>query len=337
MRKLIIIGNGFDLAHGLNTSYKSFLFYYLHSVREKLLKQLHYDDTFLIIENTFGIDRLGNNVDNIALHKWFTLESIKRSNGSFGQRFEFKSSFFKKLIFKLESNWVDIENEYFQSIIEAKDDEKVLTAINNELAYLKKCLIDYLKKEEQKNLNTDLSKFTDIFENNNSGKNLFLNFNYTNTIERYIYKLGLDASLIYIHGDLHEQQGEPIFGIGDEHHEDYISLKNHKNLTQALKYSKSILYLRNGNRDRLIEYIEKAIPFEVEIIGHSCGLSDRTLLKVIFQHRNCNKIRIYHYDGIDEYSKKTIEVLRHFDDPHMFQNTVERFYPAFSMRINDDI
>src|SRR5690554_4361943 len=29
MNRLILIGNGFDLAHGLNTSYKDFIFWYL--------------------------------------------------------------------------------------------------------------------------------------------------------------------------------------------------------------------------------------------------------------------------------------------------------------------
>ena len=43
MNRLVIIGNGFDLAHGLKTSYNDFVDWYL----EKRLKGLRLEQTYL--------------------------------------------------------------------------------------------------------------------------------------------------------------------------------------------------------------------------------------------------------------------------------------------------
>ena len=37
MNRLVLIGNGFDLAHGLKTSYKDFICWYWYKWGEKLL------------------------------------------------------------------------------------------------------------------------------------------------------------------------------------------------------------------------------------------------------------------------------------------------------------
>jgi hypothetical protein len=33
--------------------------------------------------------------------------------------------------------------------------------------------------------------------------------------------------------------------------------------------------------------------FQVLIMGHSCGLSDRTLLNIVFEHNNCRSIKVF--------------------------------------------
>jgi hypothetical protein len=49
-------------------------------------------------------------------------------------------------------------------------------------------------------------------------------------------------------------------------------------------------------------------------MGHSCGISDRTLLNTIFEHDNCKSIKIYYYykreNGIDDYSDKVRNISR---------------------------
>ena len=45
MNRLVLIGNGFDLAHGLNTSYKSFILWYWDQWGKRLLSSLEKTDT----------------------------------------------------------------------------------------------------------------------------------------------------------------------------------------------------------------------------------------------------------------------------------------------------
>jgi len=60
-----------------------------------------------------------------------------------------------------------------------------------------------------------------------------------------------------------------------------------------------------------------ADKFQVYIIGHSCGLSDRTMFREIFGHENCRSIKIFYYqrpDGSTDFTQKTFDMARHFTD-----------------------
>ncbi|MBK6364090.1 MAG: hypothetical protein IPF52_11590 [Saprospiraceae bacterium] len=54
---------------------------------------------------------------------------------------------------------------------------------------------------------------------------------------------------------------------------------------------KSFDYFKTDNYSKLLAFLES--EFDVYIMGHSCGLSDRTLLSTIFEHENCRKIKIF--------------------------------------------
>ena len=56
MNRIVLIGNGFDLAHGLKTSYKNFIDWYWKDSGEKLLHGLNITETdglcsFMIKDN----------------------------------------------------------------------------------------------------------------------------------------------------------------------------------------------------------------------------------------------------------------------------------------------
>jgi 3-hydroxyisobutyrate dehydrogenase-like beta-hydroxyacid dehydrogenase len=55
-------------------------------------------------------------------------------------------------------------------------------------------------------------------------------------------------------------------------------------------------------------------PFELFVVGHSCGLSDKTMLETIFGSDQCKAIKIYHYKGWSGYFEKSIQISRHFKD-----------------------
>ena len=74
----------------------------------------------------------------------------------------------------------------------------------------------------------------------------------------------------------------------------------------------------------MLRFIESA-PFQVFIMGHSCGLSDRTLLNTIFEHKNCVSIKPFYYkkkDGTDNYLELAQNLSRNFTDMKLFRDRV---------------
>ena len=157
---------------------------------------------------------------------------------------------------------------------------------------------------------------------------LFLNFNYTGTARLYNGRIlnpetGY-ARIIHIHGELpmFDWNQEPgiCFGFGDEMDEDYSLIENLDN-NVFLENFKSFFYFQNLAYKNLMDYIDSE-KYQVFIMGHSCGLSDRTLLNTIFEHENCRSIKIYYHqrkDGSDNYHEITQNISRHFNDKKLMR------------------
>lgn len=135
---------------------------------------------------------------------------------------------------------------------------------------------------------------------------LFLNFNYTNTVTKYntlpdIKNLGFnfEFDINHIHGTLNNDSNTEnmIFGYGDEISDEYKELEN-LNENVVLENVKSIRYLDTNNYSDLIRFIESD-EYQIYIMGHSCGISDRTLLNTLFEHKNCVSIKPFYYNWID--------------------------------------
>jgi hypothetical protein len=157
-----------------------------------------------------------------------------------------------------------------------------------------------------------------------------LNFNYTPTFNVYAKHLNIkkNTTINFIHGELNNPDNPIIFGFGDEHNDEYKKFENKKE-NQLFEHIKSFKYLRTSNYQDLIRFID-GNEFQVCIMGHSCGLSDRTMLKEIFEHKNCKSILIYYHKwGTDthenDYVNKTYEISRHFTDKGMMRKKVVSF------------
>lgn len=151
---------------------------------------------------------------------------------------------------------------------------------------------------------------------------MLLNFNYTKTPEQYV----TDPSKVivnYIHGKLDNPESV-IFGYGDELDEDYKKLQK-LNENECLRHIKSIRYLESDNYRRILEFIESA-PFQIIIMGHSCGNSDRTLLNTLFEHKNCISIKPYFYiineKGENNYFDIVQNISRNFTDMKLMRDRV---------------
>ena len=167
-----------------------------------------------------------------------------------------------------------------------------------------------------------------IFSGNRLGDSIpsnimLLNFNYTKTPELYL----TDSSKVrvnYIHGKLDKPESV-IFGYGDELDEDYKNLQE-LNENEVLRHIKSIRYLESDRYRKVLEFIESG-PFQICIMGHSCGNSDRTLLNTLFEHRNCVSIKPYFYkwgegEKDDNYIELVQNISRNFKDMKLMRDRV---------------
>ena len=152
---------------------------------------------------------------------------------------------------------------------------------------------------------------------------MLLNFNYTSTADMYMPNDdNMHFPINHIHGDL-SNPDSVIFGYGDELDEKYQEIRNLNN-NELLKNMKSIRYLEDANCRNLLTFIESA-PYQVYIMGHSCGVSDRTLLNTLFEHPNCMSIKPFYYvneQGQDNYIEIVQNISRNFNDPKKMRDRV---------------
>lgn len=254
------------------------------------------------------------------------IDGFKENINDFSVR---TSIFFETILQSIETKgWVDIENDYYQLLkrcSESIDCGYTIEELNEQLAYLQEKLIEYLSSIDIpetietinsairdniliEDLSTDgkaLAKTLDgsvVFDTNSFDDNryiieqhsgfeperiMLLSFNYTGTVKKYEQYGGLVVN--YIHGDLVHPE-HIIFGYGDELDKDYQVILEMNN-NEMLKNVKSIKYLETNNYHRMLDFL-MAAPFQVFIMGHSCGNSDRTLLNTVFEHKNCVSITI---------------------------------------------
>ncbi len=151
---------------------------------------------------------------------------------------------------------------------------------------------------------------------------MLVNFNYTHTADTYLPEFGRHFRINHIHGDL-QSLNSMIFGYGDELDDCYKEISN-KNDNEYLRNVKSIKYLEASNYRELLQFIDSK-PYQIYIMGHSCGNSDRTLLNTLFEHKNCVSIKPFYYkkeDGTDNYTEIVQNISRNFVDKKALRDRV---------------
>lgn len=285
MKTIFVIGNGFDLAHGLETSYGNFI-------------------------GSIDSDKIRNN----------NLLYILRQNHD-------------------KSNWSDIEYTYFLLL---KNSNNLRSFINKELGvYLdsyssedldknftevKSLLEDYLEKKQQK-LKL-INKYRRLFETFNNSDTLILDFNYTNTINKYLEKFDSKIQYIKIHGALKNKSNPIIFGYAANDEE--AKLLTDKNDEYLMKNIKKLRYKLSNNETMLKTMLDKSNhDIDVYILGHSCGLSDRLILNELFTHKKVEKITAFYYQDRDNFLKTVINIDRVIND-YVIANKTERSFKKLS-------
>ncbi len=372
MHRLIIIGNGFDLAHGSKTSYHDFIMDY---IKECLLKAFdkvvnpnsttnkfcYFKDELIELKISKAKTK---EIYVEALNKINTIKEFKALLNKMNVTINFEFKMLKAGIEKLnEYNWVDFEIEYFDELIRIrnmrystpnqaavqKSKMEEIKKLNEQFEIFKFKLETYLSKQQagfKKNFDTKpladcfcekiLSRDVVLHKISNQVPEMlmFLNFNYTNTLQPYIEKCTnlIHSEIINIHGKLGDSFEKPIFGFGDEIDKRYSEFENENN-NELFKHIKSFDYLKTSNYSDLMRFLS-ARQYQVDIYGHSCGLSDRTMLKEIFEHENCISIKIFYHqknDTSNDYTEKTYEIYRHFENKGMMRKKIVPFNFSIAM------
>ena len=368
MNRLVLIGNGFDMAHGLKTSYMDFINWYWDKRIEALMgntskvsedclcKLTIKDDSNISCWNVFAFGNLyfKDIQGNRTCSGYDVIKDFQNNPDEFSVTY---SRFFEKIIQSMEKKgWVDIENDYYQLLkgTQKADCGYSVKELNEQLAFLQEKLIEYLssigtnqtikdihdaitdffdpadfstegKKRAMENIGLNIKSFEEV-EYNYEERNkliperiMLLSFNYTATAKMY-NEIKINHN--YIHGEL-EQPNNIIFGYGDELDKDYQAILD-INDNELLKHVKSVKYLETRNYHDMLEFLMSA-PFQVFIMGHSCGNSDRTLLNTVFEHENCVSIKPFYHkwaDGTDNYLDIVQNISRNFTNMRLFRDRV---------------
>ena len=348
MNRLVIIGNGFDLSLGLKTSYNHFLTNYIQKLVVELFEKSKFSREIVSdpkLGNTFQTE---DDLILIKIPEYFLINpkkseeyinEIKRIEvfreiiqyiSKYGS-IKFKSLLLKEIFQSSElKNWIDIEVLYFDTMIsiyrrfESKPElEKKIGEYNSNFQFLKTKLVDYLLgiKIDLGNNNLDfyvgnfIEKLITPDDNGMTLSNImFLSFNYTRSLEeiRKYYLGDKKLKINYIHGNISDPDSI-IFGFGDESDKNYLELKDGRN-AELLENIKRFHYPIEKKYDELGLFLDSGI-YEVWIVGHSCGVSDRTILQEIVQNDNCKSIKIFHYDIQNpkkEYRQKSTQLMKFF-------------------------
>lgn len=393
MNRLVLIGNGFDLAHKLPTSYQDFINWYwdgrfnclrktFTSISEAKLCEM----AVTVSPTWYNFFEQGPSILNEYKGAELFLELRQR-----GICRATMTPLFERIHKSIESKgWVDIENDYYellkQYVLENAPEEQI-DVLNEELYDLQELLVEYLKsiaisdkivKGEirqkiygvfktidisiggrnalQEHIESAFKReeiewrwLSELYEYNGMSKGyvdeyrakyeknadilseeeppmelmlpnqiMLLNFNYTHTADLYCKKASI-FTVNQIHGDLNNPKSV-IFGYGDELDMDYKTILE-KNENKYLGNIKSIKYLEADNYRKMLSFIESE-PYQILIMGHSCGNSDRTLLNTLFEHKNCVSIKPYYRKDKDNYIELVQNISRNFTDMKLMRDRV---------------
>ena len=338
-----MIGNGFDLAHGLKTRYGDFI----NSFWKNQVKEAQNFNDWKVEKGSFFFKNEFFKLESKEYKNYTDIAALKEDISSY------ENNFLERIEkARVITNWVDLEELYYRDLLNCLKIEKAnndafvaspIKKLNEDFESIKANFKLYLEYNIVKEITADKKKdeidkhiWKELKNENGkhievpfAGKVLFLNFNYTATEKLYTKKkdenskddINADIAdinkVIHIHGvvkqeGIEDEDNPMIFGYGDELAVDFKDIEN-INRNEFLENAKSIKYLETDNYDKLLDFLNE--DFEVFIFGHSCGLSDRTLLNTIFENEHCKKIRPFFYresSGKDNFSEMTRNISRNF-------------------------
>lgn len=284
---------------------------------EKVNKELFFLRNKLIdylrsVQDVTGADLIKKEIRNKMIEPFkkqdISISAMDKWKYMFQERYNYQEREWMQVI----TSFLDFEKCMSFSDVESVYYNEIADFINKNAVYIENNTFDYI----------DENGIPDVFLLPN--RVMLLNFNYTNIADFYLpHGPHFYCYLVnHIHGELSKPESI-IFGYGDEIDENFKRLSN-KNDNEYLKYVKSINYLESSNYRNLLEFIESD-TYQIYIMGHSCGNSDRTLLNTLFEHRNCVSIKPFYHkwdDNTDNYMELVQNISRNFTDMKLMRDRV---------------
>ena len=247
--RLLIIGNGFDLHHGLKTSYKDYA----------LFLQKHYPNTLESIQGSEYFDGKCSDIFDSEDHFWTDIEGNLKFDFDLMLE-ESVGGYYPDLMEKSDARWHRAEF----------DSEAKVKMIDT--AFTTHALVNWIRL-------VDVTKADETCKVAVSPSDVFVSFNYTETLEK-IYKVPSER-ILHIHGCISNpdslQFGNPdqppsvvrekyenVYG-NDEFYGMSIEPAANNYVALADSFSKDI----DSNIPKLEEFLAGKDVNEVVIMGHS--------------------------------------------------------------------
>jgi hypothetical protein len=276
MKNLFIIGNGFDLDHGLNTKYEDFHEYLLleypgvdegEIILPEENKHGRYDETEVV---SFLIWIINN--ANTNGNKWGNLE--------YSMGLLDLGEFFDEIPELLDE---DGDPDYWSNMYNVEDVASKLIVLTQKITEFFAEWIDTIEVTDSITQKIDFVKLI------NSDNDLFLTFNYTNTLE-FLYKA---KHVCHIHG---EQGKDLLFGHGNDNNYYDEHMSNFPGSEDSLQQIQYALRKKTDEAVKLHQSFFESLSPSIEKI-YSYGFSFSDVDKIYIQEicYRLNTENIYWY------------------------------------------
>ena len=329
-KKLLVIGNGFDLHHGMKTRYDDFIDFVKEYIKDK-------DSVFLENKISPAYMQLFENVEknnfvkcligySEQINGWIDFEIVIKNIVTYFDKF-IESQLKKRKIAGVDLFEMTEGKDGFSNLVEQTFDKILCFGEDNTYGFLleyKSDLYGIDKTEIIKSLRAEFEDFRGFLRNylkfvepcmrKESGKYLYnisnqineigadylITFNYTDTYKLYDIPI---ENVTHIHGALDEAL---VLGYNDEDEEslDFVYFKKY---FQCIKYRTDLLF-ENYKYFTVADIHGRRVFPTVYFFGHSLDETDEEYLKKLFGDGK-HKVIIYYLDD-DDFEKKVINVIK---------------------------
>lgn len=318
-RRMLVVGNGFDLAHGLPTRYQDMLDALSHDTASWLSledRQRYSDNPFIKYFSKYkdlpGWTGFENEIQQIVnyLCKIYDNRRPPTIHGDI-------ESFF----LDIRIAWRSHDTKTMWNILQQDLDELI--------SYIDVYLSKYIPSQLPKALSTDSQYPRFVYKRH---YDYFLSFNYTNTYFDFAEMMNDGNGIVvptedqFIHGCCSAMGASQniVLGIEDNDPSNLDTIYFKKYFQRIQKKTGREVF------DWFDEKISSSEPIVTDIFGHSLDTTDKDILMLIFEKSRYTNI--YYYNQAD-YEQKIINLVRLYGSPEEF---TKRYY-NHKIRLRDQI